>query len=108
LRLVTLATPLIAAWRKGSARASAASPPRRSILAAGCACPHGHRQGRLEPAPSDYLDPAAEVKMLKGGTRRQQAWQMTVAAINAWLDDFAPAWARRSPTTPSFPLRPCW
>ncbi|MBG7619774.1 YihY/virulence factor BrkB family protein [Herbaspirillum sp. AP02] len=29
--------------------------------------------------------------MLKGGTRPQQAWQMTVAAINAWLDDFAPS-----------------
>lgn len=95
LRLVTLATPLIAAWRKGSARASAAraqakakadealppdAPARMDIVKA-----------RLEPAPSDYLDPAAEVKMIKGGTRPQQAWQMTVAAINAWLDDFAPS-----------------
>ncbi|MBP0599194.1 YihY/virulence factor BrkB family protein [Herbaspirillum sp. LeCh32-8] len=29
--------------------------------------------------------------MIKGGSRLQQAWQMTMAAINAWLDDFAPS-----------------
>ncbi|WP_288412217.1 YihY/virulence factor BrkB family protein [uncultured Herbaspirillum sp.] len=93
LRLVSLAMPLIAAWRRGSARAKVAAakaqmdtplppdaPARVDIVKA-----------RLEPVPSDYLDPAAEVKMLKGGTRAQQAWQMTVAAIDAWITDFAPS-----------------
>ncbi|AYR23568.1 YihY/virulence factor BrkB family protein [Herbaspirillum rubrisubalbicans] len=93
LRLVSLAMPLIAAWRKGAARAKVAAakaqmdtplppdaPARVDIVKA-----------RLEPVPSDYLDPAAEVKMLKGGTRAQQAWQMTVAAIDAWITDFAPS-----------------
>ncbi|MFJ3058963.1 YihY/virulence factor BrkB family protein [Herbaspirillum sp. NPDC087042] len=90
LRLVTLVLPLVAAWRRGSARAKVAArsapppaadaPARIDIVKA-----------RLEPAPSDYLDPAAEVKMIQGGSRAQQAWQLTVAAINAWLNDFAPS-----------------
>ncbi|MET2989185.1 YihY/virulence factor BrkB family protein [Herbaspirillum seropedicae] len=93
LRLVTLALPLVAAWRRGTARAkleqaraneraesSPDAPARMDIVKA-----------RLEPAPSDYLDPAAEVKMISGGSRPQQAWQMTMAAINAWIDDFAPS-----------------
>ncbi|AON53679.1 YihY/virulence factor BrkB family protein [Herbaspirillum seropedicae] len=93
LRLVTLALPLVAAWRRGTARAKLAqaraseraesspdAPARMDIVKA-----------RLEPAPSDYLDPAAEVKMISGGSRPQQAWQMTMAAINAWIDDFAPS-----------------
>ena len=90
VRLVSLVLPLVAAWRRGSARAKAAArsapppaadaPARIDIVKA-----------RLEPAPSDYLDPAAEVKMLQGGSRAQQAWQLTVAAVNAWLNDFAPS-----------------
>jgi len=90
VRLVSLVLPLVAAWRRGSARAKAAArrvpppaadaPARIDIVKA-----------RLEPAPSDYLDPAAEVKMLQGGSRVQQAWQLTVAAVNAWLNDFAPS-----------------
>jgi len=93
LRLVTLAMPLIAAWRKGSARAKAAAAKAKTDTALPPDAPARIDivKAKLEPAPSDYLDPAAEVKMIKGGTRAQQAWQMTVAAVNAWIDDFAPS-----------------
>ncbi|WP_432240991.1 YihY/virulence factor BrkB family protein [Herbaspirillum robiniae] len=90
VRVATLVLPLVAAWRKGSVKAkksavtSAPPPPK--------AAPRiSNIRADLEPAPSEYLDPAAEVKMIKGGTRLQQAWQLVMAAVNAWLDDFAPS-----------------
>ncbi|HZG22623.1 MAG TPA: YihY/virulence factor BrkB family protein [Herbaspirillum sp.] len=93
LRIVTLAMPLVAAWRKGSeaSRAAAAKARAEPTLPPDAPARIDIVKAKLEPAPSDYLDPAAEVKMLKGGTRAQQAWQMTSAAINAWIDDFAPS-----------------
>lgn len=94
LRLVTLVLPLVAAWRRGSARARAKAARAGSASAAPVVDAPVRMdivKARLEPAPSDYLDPAAEVKMIQGGTRSQQAWQLTVAAINAWINDFAPS-----------------
>lgn len=90
VRVATLVLPLVAAWRKGSDKAKKRAAvqektdaPRRPALS--------NIKADLEPAPSEYLDPAAEVKMIKGGSRVQQGWQMTMAAVNAWLDDFAPS-----------------
>ncbi|WDZ97381.1 YihY/virulence factor BrkB family protein [Herbaspirillum sp. WKF16] len=89
VRVATLVLPLVAAWRKGSGKARQRNRAREH------AAPHAGKisniKADLEPAPSEYLDPAAEVKMIKGGSRMQQAWQMTMAAVNAWLDDFAPS-----------------
>ncbi|KAF1045387.1 MAG: hypothetical protein GAK35_01381 [Herbaspirillum frisingense] len=88
VRLVTLVLPLVAAWRKGSAKARIKAKAEDKQEAA----PRiSNIKANLEPAPSEYLDPAAEVKMIKGGSRTQQAWQLTMAAVNAWLDDFAPS-----------------
>jgi YihY family inner membrane protein len=91
IRVVTLLLPLVAAYRKSSgSRARGVEPaPARLVNPSGARV--SNIKADLEPAPTDYLDPAAEVKMLKGGTRLQQGWQMTVAAVNAWLDDFAPS-----------------
>ena len=92
LRLVTLVLPLIAAWRRGSKRARAAqSRAAAEPVAADVPARMDIVKARLEPAPSDYLDPAAEVKMIDAGSRPQQAWQLTLAAIHAWIDDFAPS-----------------
>jgi YihY family inner membrane protein len=87
LRIATLALPLLAAWSKGAAKAKAksASAPREPVPRI------SNIKANLEPAPSEYLDPAAEVKMIAGGSRLQQAWRMTQAAVDAWLDDFAPS-----------------
>ncbi|WP_233149312.1 YihY/virulence factor BrkB family protein [Herbaspirillum camelliae] len=93
LRLVTLLLPLVAAWRRGTARAKLEQAKARELAESSPDAPARMDivKARLEPAPSDYLDPAAEVKMISGGSRPQQAWQLTMAAINAWLDDFAPS-----------------
>ncbi|MCA1323259.1 YihY/virulence factor BrkB family protein [Herbaspirillum sp. alder98] len=92
IRVATLLLPLVAAYRKNS------TPRTTKVVddsAARLVHPSGARisniKADLEPSPTEYLDPAAEVKMIKGGTRLQQGWQMTVAAVNAWLDDFAPS-----------------
>lgn len=42
--------------------------------------------------PEQYQkDPAPDVATIAQGNRLQQAWQLTKAAVNAWLDDFAPS-----------------
>lgn len=93
IRIATVLLPLLAAWRRGTARK--AELGRAKTTPAPGEAEHKPRisniHAQLAPAPADYLDPAAEVKMLQGGSRVQQAWQLTQAAINAWLDDFAPS-----------------
>lgn len=42
--------------------------------------------------PEQYQkDPAPQVARIARGSRFQQGWQLTKAAINAWIDDFAPS-----------------
>lgn len=42
--------------------------------------------------PEQYQkDPAPDVATIAQGNRFQQGWELTKAAINAWLDDFAPS-----------------
>ncbi|EJN09525.1 YihY/virulence factor BrkB family protein [Herbaspirillum sp. YR522] len=92
IRLATLLLPLVAAYRKSNTpRAQLDDEVQQARRVHAASTRMGIIKADIEPSPADYLDPAAEVKMLKGGTRLQQGWQMTVAAVNAWLDDFAPS-----------------
>lgn len=90
IRIATLLLPLAAAFRKSvdTHRAEKAKQENKKEIPRPAV---SNLRADLEPAPSAYLDPAADVAMLKGGTRLQQAWQLARAAVNAWLDDFAPS-----------------
>lgn len=51
----------------------------------------GERQA-VAALPEQYQkDPAPDVATIAQGNRLQQAWQLTKAAVNGWLDDFAPS-----------------
>ena len=48
--------------------------------------------GRATELPEQYQkDAAPQIAHIARGNRFQQAWQLSKAAINAWIDDFAPS-----------------